>query len=67
MYRPPYEWDELYAVCKACRMVLLESDAGNHDSCCTASAVEKEKVIIRVLIDGYRLLVPNLTISLEEN
>ena len=63
MYRPPYEWDELYAVCKACGMVLLESNAGNHDPNCTASSIDKEKVIFLVFVDGCRLLVQNLSFT----
>lgn len=43
--RPPYVLDDLYAVCKACEMVLLETNAGMHAQYCTAPASEKEKVI----------------------
>ena len=67
MDRPPYEWDELYAVCKACGMVLLESNAGNHNLHCTASQVDKEKVNAYIFVVSFRLLVQNLIISLGEN
>ena len=36
--------DEIYAVCKACGAVFVESDARTHDSVCTASQSVRDSV-----------------------
>lgn len=65
--RPPYVLDDLYAVCKACEMVLLETNAGMHAQYCTAPASEKEKVICLHGEWVTRLSALNLNTILDMN